>query len=325
MSILVYLENAGGKFKKPAFEAASYAVELGKSLGLPVTGVTIGSIDGSEIQAVAKYGITEVIHVNGAGLDKFVEQAYGSALAEAIKAVNPKFVVLPQTYSTRAFGPRLSVKFKAGYLSGITSLVYEGNKGYHAKRIANSGKSIEEVSAATPVIIVSVKANGYGLKENPVGSVSVKSHEYAASTNDLRLKPVAIEKASDKISLTEADVVVSAGRGMGSPDNWGSVEELAELLGAATACSKPVADIHWRPHHEHVGQTGIQIAPNFYFAFGISGAIQHLAGVNQSKTILVVNKDKDAPFFKAADYGIVGDVNEVVPAIVKAVKAAKGM
>ncbi|MCS7086351.1 MAG: electron transfer flavoprotein subunit alpha/FixB family protein, partial [Bacteroidia bacterium] len=185
-----------------------------------------------------------------------------------------------------------------------------------------SGKGIETTVSHAERTILTVKANSYGLKPRAV-SVAIESLDYTPQDKDFRLAPKRIEKASDKISLTEAEVVVSAGRGLKGPENWGMIEELAETLGAATACSKPVADVHWRPHHEHVGQTGIQIAPNVYIAIGISGAIQHLAGVNASKTIIVINKDADAPFFKAADYGVVGDAFEVVPELIKAVKAAK--
>jgi electron transfer flavoprotein alpha subunit len=323
MSVLVFAELAGGKFKKPAFEAASYASEFAQSHNLPLCAVVVGhNVGEAELKRLGEYGVEKVYYVNHPKLESFVEAAYAGALKAAADKAGAQYAVLPQSYNGRAVSPRFSVLWDAALISGVTEPArVEGGKAV-VRRTAYSGKGVETALSHGERTIFTVKANSFGLKPNPK-SASVETLDYSPADKDFALVSKRIEKASDKISLTEADVVVSAGRGMKGPENWGMVEELAEMLGAATACSKPVADVHWRPHHEHVGQTGIQIAPNVYIAIGISGAIQHLAGVNSSKTIIVINKDSEAPFFKAADYGIVGDAFEVLPELLKAVKAAK--
>ncbi|MCL4138395.1 UNVERIFIED_CONTAM: hypothetical protein GTU68_040521 [Idotea baltica] len=228
---------------------------------------------------------------------------------------------MAQTYNGRAIAPRVAVKLGAAALSGVIELV-DSSQGFKSKRMTYSGKGVEEFNTSKEKLVITVKANGYKIEENPT-SLTIEPTSF--SPNEMNIGGIAREviKASEGISLTEADNVVSAGRGMKGPENWGMIEELASLVGAATACSKPVADMDWRPHHEHVGQTGIQIAPNLYIAIGISGAIQHLAGVSSSKNIVVINKDPEAPFFKIADYGIVGDLFEVVPKLIESIKAAK--
>ena len=228
---------------------------------------------------------------------------------------------MAQTYNGRAVAPRVAVKLKAAPLSGVVSLVDAGNS-FQSAKFSYSGKGVENFKVEKEKLVITVKNNGYHIAENPT-SVNIEEADYSPSSSDLDAVAREIVRESTGISLTEADNVVSAGRGMKGPENWGMIEELASLIGAATACSKPTADMGWRPHHEHVGQTGIQVAPNLYIAIGISGAIQHLAGVSSSKNIVVINKDPEAPFFKIADYGVVGDLFDVVPRLIEAIKAAK--
>ncbi len=324
MSVLVFAELSGGKLKKPAFEAASYASDFAQSQNLPLYALVAGhNVEEGEIKRIGEYGVEKVLYFNHPKLEAFVEPVFAGVLKAAAEQAGARYAVMPQSYNGRAVAPRFSVLWNAALISGVTELARVENGKAVVRRSAYSGKGVETVLSHGERTVFTVKANAYGLKPNPK-SVSIESLDFSPAEKDFdALVSKRIEKASDKISLTEADVVVSAGRGMKGPENWGIIEELAETLGAATACSKPVADVHWRPHHEHVGQTGIQIAPNVYIAIGISGAIQHLAGVSASKTIIVINKDAEAPFFKAADYGIVGDAFEVVPELLKAVKAAK--
>jgi electron transfer flavoprotein alpha subunit len=319
MSVLIFAEISNGKLKKPAFEATSYGAALASEHGLEVNAVVIGNIDASEAQQLANYGVANIFTINHPQLHTFQDAPYASAIADIAKAKGATFVILPQSYTGRAIAPRLAVKLDAALLSGINGLPKKGANGLHFMRTAYSGKAIQEVATSAGCCVITVKANAFNVTEHKV-SANVQSYAYEPASKDFKLKVKETIRNSDKISLTEADVVVSAGRGLKGPENWGMIEELANLLGAATACSKPVADVHWRPHNEHVGQTGIQIAPNVYIAVGISGAIQHLAGVSSSKTIIVINKDPEAPFFKAADYGIVGDAFQVVPALTQAIK-----
>jgi electron transfer flavoprotein alpha subunit len=323
MSVLVFAELAGGKFKKPAFEAASYASDFAQSQNLPLYAAVIGhNVEESELRRLGEYGVEKILYIDHPKLETFTEAAYAGALKAAAEKAGAQYAVLPQSYNGRSIAPRFSVLWDAALISGVISLAAVENGKPVVRRSAYSTKGIETALSHGERTIFTVKANSYGLKPNPQNP-QIEKIDYAPADKDFVLVPKRVEKASDKISLTEAEVVVSAGRGLKGPENWGMIEELAEALGAATACSKPVADVHWRPHHEHVGQTGIQIAPSVYIAIGISGAIQHLAGVNSSKTIIVINKDSEAPFFKAADYGIVGDAFEVVPELLKAVKSAK--
>jgi electron transfer flavoprotein alpha subunit len=322
MSVLLFAEHVNGSFKKPAREAAYYAFETAKLLGTDVAAVVVGAATEAELQILAKVGVSKVYHIQNDQLNTFNDAAYAGAIAAVAKQINAQFVVLSQTYSGRYLAPRLAVKLDAALFSGVTGIVTKGANGYHAKRSAFSLKAIQEVATTREKVVVTVKSNAFSIQDNPV-TITAEAFDYTPEASAFNLKAVEVVKASSKVSLTEADVVVSAGRGLKGPENWGMIDELADLLGAATACSKPVADIHWRPHHEHVGQTGIQISPNVYIAVGISGAIQHLAGVSSSKTIIVVNKDAEAPFFKAADYGIVGDAFDVIPHLLTAVKEYK--
>lgn len=327
MAVLVYAENKEGKFKKPTFEACTYGYDLAQSLGMPCMAVSVGKVADADLKNLGKYGVSKVFNVQHDKLAAFGEASYASAVAEVAQKAGAHIVVLAQTYNGRAIGPRLSVKLGAAFLSGVTSLLAKAGNGYQAKRMAYTSKAIEELGTSRDKVIVSVKGNSYKVKESSVDA-AIEAAAYTPNDKDFVLVSKEIKKASDKVSLTEAEIVVSAGRGIGGDEgtfakNWQSIGELADMIGAATACSKPIGDLHWRPHHEHVGQTGVQISPNVYIAVGISGAIQHLAGVSSSKTIIVINKDAEAPFFKAADYGIVADAMDVLPKLNAAIKAYK--
>lgn len=319
MSVLLFAENSQGTFKKAVFEAATYAYDLAQKMGTELHAVSVGQVSDEELQALGKYGVSKVHKVASDELNSFVNSAYAAAVSAAAEKLGTKAVVMAQTYNGRAVAPRVAVKMGAAPVSGAVSLLDPAN-GFAARRMAYSGKGVEYFTTDKDRVVITVKTNGYKVEENPT-AVSVEAFDFSAG--DVKTVVKELVRASAGISLTEAESVVSAGRGMKGPENWGMIEELAGLLGAATASSKPVADMDWRPHHEHVGQTGIQIAPNLYIAIGISGAIQHLAGVSSSKNIVVINKDPEAPFFKIADFGIVGDLFEVVPQIIEAVKGLK--
>ena len=314
MSILVYADSSNGALTKNAIEAASYGGQMAKATGATATAVVAGSA--SNLEELGNYGISKVLHMNDASLDSFDPQKIAAVVAAAAAQDGAETIVFSHDYSGKAVAPRLSAKLDAGMVTGAVALP----NGNTIKKAVFSGKAFAEVEINTAKKIISVLPNSID-KEDMGGSAEVVAFSADIPSTGLTVKEV--KKASTELSLTEADVVVSAGRGLKGPENWGMVEDLAKELGAATACSRPVADIGWRPHHEHVGQTGIAIRPNLYFAIGISGAIQHLAGVNGSKVIVVINTDAEAPFFKAADYGIVGDAFEVVPKLLEAVKKLK--
>ncbi len=319
-NVLLFAEQSEGSFKKAVLEAATYGYDMAQKMGVSLEAVVVGSADDAEIQKLGTYGVSKVYKVSDANPDSFINSAYAAAITQVAKDTAAKVVVMTETYSGRAVAPRVTVKLDAAPLNSLVSLVDPASQ-FDAERMAFSGKGVQELQANRDTIVVTVKSNGYKVAENPV-SVSVEEVAYKGSFGvDAVVKEII--KASEGISLTEADSVVSAGRGMKGPENWPMIEELATLIGAATACSKPTADMGWRPHHEHVGQTGIQISPTLYIAIGISGAIQHLAGVSSSKNIVVINKDPEAPFFKIADYGIVGDLFEVVPKMLEAIKKSR--
>lgn len=315
MSVLIYTDTSEGTLSKNAFEAANYGGLLAKKEGKSAVAIVLG--EANDIDKLGAYGITKVLHVSDASLNNFDPQRNAAILAQAAEKEGVDTVVFAHDYSGKAIAPMLSAKLDAGLVSGAVALP-EGNT---VKKAVFSGKAFADVAINTAKKIISVLPNAVD-KQTAEGSVNVEAFSCEIPSTRLTVKEV--RKASTELSLTEADIVVSAGRGLKGPENWGMVEELAKELGAATACSRPVADIGWRPHHEHVGQTGIAIRPNLYIAIGISGAIQHLAGVNGSKTIVVINTDPEAPFFKAADYGIVGDAFQVVPKMIEAVKKLKG-
>lgn len=320
MSVLVYVENSGGKFKKSTFEVVSYAKEIANQLGVGLNAISIGAVT-DDASVLGNYGVAKVLSVSDAKYAGFNGQAYAAAIAEAATTLSASVIVIANTFSGKGLAPRVAVKLNAGYVDGAIALPAMSN-GFVVRTGAYSGKAFADVNILSPIKVIALNANSYKVVENN-SPCQTEAFAPAANEGDFRVVVKEVVKASDKISLPEAELVVSAGRGLKGPENWGMVEELAGLLGAATACSKPVSDAHWRPHSEHVGQTGIAVSPNLYIAIGISGAIQHLAGVSSSKTIVVINKDPEAPFFKAADYGIVGDAFEVVPQLIEAVKKFK--
>lgn len=322
MAVLLFAENSNGKFKKPVFEAASYGKELAGKLGGSLHAVVLGTADADAIAQLGKYGVAKVHTIADSRLTAFNDQVYAKAIAAVAQSIGAKAVVMAQSYDGKAVAPRVAVRLDAAMVSGAIDNPKVDGDGLIFRRLVNSGKGVETLRTNRPTSVVTVKVNSYGVKEN-ADAAAVSPFDFNISDSDFGAKSVEVVKTANKISITDAEIVISGGRGFKGPENWKPLEELADLLGAGTACSKPVADMDWRPHHEHVGQTGIQIAPNLYIAIGISGAIQHLAGINSSKNIVVINKDAEAPFFKIADYGIVGDLFEVLPKINEAVRAKK--
>lgn len=319
MSVLIFIDQAEGHVKKGSLEALTYGAKIAEKAGTTAEGIVLGSVS-DNLASLGKYGVKKIHHVDKEVLNHFDAQVYTNVIGQVAQTADAKVIVFSNNLDGKAIAPRLSVRLKAGLVSGAVALP-EMNNGFVVKKNVFSGKAFANVSVNTEVKIISLNPNSYKT-ETGEGTAEVVS--FNATVPSSRVKVTAINKVSGEVPLTEAEVVVSAGRGMKGPENWGIVEELAHSLHAALACSRPVADAHWRPHNEHVGQTGIAIAPNLYIAIGISGAIQHLAGVNRSKVIVVINKDPEAPFFKAADYGIVGDAFEVVPKFTEAVKKLKG-
>ena len=320
MSILVYIEHAEGKVKKTSLEAVSFANKLATKTGEgDVVALALGTIDSGELAAVGKAGAAKVLHVAEERLNDGVIAAHASAVAQVFDAVGAKTLVLAKSSLGDSVAARLAVKLNAGLVSNVVELP-DTSSGYVVKRSIYTGKAFAETTVTTENKILAVKKNAVDLKTDG-SDAAVETISVSLSDADFAAKITSTERATGEILLPEADIVVSGGRGMKGPENWGMLEDLAKVLGAATGCSKPVSDIGWRPHHEHVGQTGVKVAPSLYVAVGISGAIQHLAGVNSSKCIVVINKDPEAPFFKAADYGIVGDAFEVVPKLTEALKA----
>ncbi|MEP7142000.1 MAG: electron transfer flavoprotein subunit alpha/FixB family protein [Ferruginibacter sp.] len=320
MSVLVFLDQADGQIRKSSVEAACYGAKVAEQLGISAEAIILGSVT-EDLTALGNYGIKKVHTIKNPLLDQLDTQVFTNLIAELATATGATVIVFSNNLSGKAIAPRLSARLKAGLVSGAVSLP-DTATGFVVKKNVFSGKAFANVSVDTTVKIISLNPNSWSVTTTE-GVAEVV--EFAATIEEAKVQVSAINKIAGEVPLTEADIVVSGGRGLKGPENWALVTDLAKLLGAATACSRPVADIHWRPHHEHVGQTGIAIAPNLYFAIGISGAIQHLAGVNRSKTIVVINKDPEAPFFKAADYGIVGDAFEVMPKIIEAVKKLKGV
>lgn len=320
MSVLVYVEQVEGKFKKSVFEAVSYAKAIAAQTGTNLIAVSIGNVADSELQELGKYGAEKVLNVTSNELKNFVNQAYAAVIAEAAQKESADVIVLSNSFSGKGLAPRVAVKLKAGLADGAVELPQLDGGKFQVKKTAFSGKAFAITELTSAVKVIALNPNAFGVKESP-SAVTIEAFSPAVQATDLAAIIKDIVRATDKVSLPDAELVVSAGRGLKGPENWGMIEELAGLLGAATACSKPVSDADWRPHSEHVGQTGISISPNLYIAIGISGAIQHLAGVSSSKVIVVINKDPEAPFFKVADYGIVGDAFEVVPKLIEALKA----
>ncbi len=320
MSILIFAESSEGKFKKAVFEAVSYGKEVADKLGVEVN-VLCASTQvpaDADLAALGKFGASKVWKTT---LSEDRPAAMAEALADAAGKCGARVVVISNNYNGKSIAPALAVKLKASLASGVISVPDTGN-GFQVKRGVYSGKAFAQVSLTAVVKVLAITPNTFAIKESG-NDAPVEAFSAAVSDAAYRVKALSINKVQGKIPLTEAEVVVSGGRGMKGPENWGLIEDLAATLGAATACSKPVADMDWRPHEEHVGQTGITIKPNLYIAVGISGAIQHLAGVSSSKVIVAINKDPEAPFFKVADYGIVGDAFEVLPRLIAAAKELK--
>jgi len=321
MSIVVYAEFSDGTFRKSAFEGLSYGHEVASKLGVSLTAICIGDIPSDQVSALGKYGAAKVFHIKGDAFNEFSSTIVTAAIADVAKAENASVVIIPGSFTGKGLAPRVATRMKAGYVEGVVSLP-DTSSVFTVRKNAFSGKAFADVKIHSDIKVLSIVPNSYKLVENQVTS-EIIDHSITEGIPSVTETVKETVKASDKISLPEAELVVSAGRGLKGPENWTMVEELAEVLGAATACSKPVSDAHWRPHSEHVGQTGISVSPNLYIAIGISGAIQHLAGVSSSKTIVVINKDPEAPFFKAADYGIVGDAFDVVPKLIESVRKYK--
>lgn len=322
MSILVYVEQAAGKIKKTSLEAVSYGYALAEITGVgTVVAVALGTLESSELAVIGEAGAAKVLHISDERLNAGVIQAHTSAVAQAFESIGANTLILAKSSLGDAVAARLAIKLNAGLVSNVVELPrLEG--GFVVKRSIYTGKAFADTTITTAKKILAIKKNAVDQKLDGA-KAQVESFSVAIPESDFSSKISATERATGEVLLPEADIVVSGGRGMKGPENWGMIEELAKTLGAATGCSKPVSDIGWRPHHEHVGQTGVKVAPTLYIAVGISGAIQHLAGVNSSKCIVVINKDPEAPFFKAADYGIVGDAFEIVPQLTAALKAAQ--
>ncbi|MGN6292876.1 MAG: electron transfer flavoprotein subunit alpha/FixB family protein [Chitinophagaceae bacterium] len=320
MSVLIFVDIAEGQVKKASLEALSYGAKVAEQLSTSAEGVVLGTVK-EDLAALGKYGVSKIHHANNPALDHLDAQVYTKVIAQVAQAVSATVIIFPNNMDGKSIAPRLSARLKAGLISGAVALPDTSN-GFTVKKNVFSGKAFANISISTPVKIIALNPNAYAIKAGE-GTATVEA--FNATVDTPKVKVTSSTKASGEVPLTEAEIVVSAGRGLKGPENWGMVEDLAKVLHAATACSRPVADAHWRPHNEHVGQTGIAIAPNLYIAIGISGAIQHLAGVNRSKVIVVINKDPEAPFFKAADYGIVGDAFEVVPKLTEAIKKLKGV
>ena len=318
MSVLIFIDTAEGHVKKASFEAMTYGAKVAEQLGTTAEGVVLGTAK-EDLASLGKYGVKKIHHVNNPVLDHLDAQVYTKAIADVAGKTGAKVIVFSNNVDGKAIAPRLSARLKAGLVSGAVALP-DTSKGFVVKKNVFSGKAFANISLNTDVKIIALNPNAYQTIAGE-GTAEVIATDIAVDAP--KVKVTAVNKVSGEVPLTEAEIVVSGGRGLKGPENWGIVEDLAHVLHAATACSRPVADSHWRPHHEHVGQTGVQIAPNLYIALGISGAIQHLAGVNRSKTIVVINKDAEAPFFKAADYGIVGDVFDVVPKLTEEIKKLK--
>jgi electron transfer flavoprotein alpha subunit len=322
MSVLIFADQAQGKIKKAAFEAIQYGSKVARQFNTTATVLVLGEVAESELTTLGNYGASKVLHTADARLNETEGTVFTKIIAAAAEQENADVIVFPHNFDGKAIAPRVAARLKAGFVSGVVSYPDTSN-GFIVKKSVFSGKAFANINITAAKKVIAVMPNTFP-PENSGEVATVAAFSPAISDGDFKVKVSKVETVSGEIPLTEAEIVVSGGRGLKGPENWGLVEDLAKALGAGTACSRPVADSGWRPHHEHVGQTGLTVRPNLYFAIGISGAIQHLAGVNGSKVIVVINKDPEAPFFKAADYGIVGDAFEVVPKLTAAVKQLKG-
>lgn len=316
MSILAYIESKNNKPKKSSFEVVSYAKELSKQLSLELVVVAINIDDSSDLN---KYGPDKIITINDADLEKFDAKIYADIISQVCIKFYTSHIILSGGVDSKYLAPILSIKLEAGYVSNVVDLPSKLEP-FSVKRTSFSNKSFCDTTITSDKKIISVSNNSFSPVENPSTPDLV---DFQAEISERKMTQDSLDLAKGNVSIADADIVVSAGRGLKGPENWGIIEDLANTLGAATACSKPVSDLGWRPHSEHVGQTGKPVSTNLYIAIGISGAIQHLAGVSSSKVKVVINTDPEAPFFKAADYGIVGDAFEVVPKLNEKLKAFK--
>ncbi len=321
MSVLVYTENWAGKFKKLTYEIVSFAAAIAKEMGSSVTALSIGHVADEELKSLGKYGAGKVLNVQDDRFESLDNKALADAIAKAAQSDGAKVVIFAHNNEGKAIAPRVSVILNAGMVSGVTGLPVSVDPFVVRKKVF-TGKAFANVQINTDVKVITFAPNSYDIVENPV-DVTIEAFDPQIGDEEFKTVIKDTHLITGKVLLTDAEIVVSGGRGMKGPENWGGLEELADLLGAGLACSRPVADEGWRPHEEHVGQTGKIIAPNAYLAFGISGAIQHLGGVSSSKYIIAVNKDPEAPIFEAADYGIVGDAFKVIPQLIDAVKELK--
>ncbi len=321
MKVLVFIDQTEGSVKKSSYEALSYGASVASLAGGEAVGLVLGDVK-DDLTALGKYGVQTIHHVQNSTLNTVDAQVYAQTIANAVQAIGANVIVFSHNQTGKAVAARVAARLQAGLVAGAVALPNMSN-GFTVKKSVFSGKAFANVKITSATKVISLNPNSYSVKVGE-GVASVQSLAVEVGSPKVIVK--AVNKVSGEVPLTEADIVVSGGRGLKGPENWGIILDLAKTLGAATACSRPVGDAHWRPHHEHVGQTGVQVAPNLYIAVGISGAIQHLAGVNRSKVIVVINKDPEAPFFKAADYGIVGDCFEVLPKLTESIKRlqAKG-
>ncbi len=318
MSLLIYAESADGKFKKVAFELASYAKKVAETLGTTVTAVTVNA---GNVSDLSKYGVDKVLKVTNDKMANFNAKAYADVIKQAAQKEGAKVILLSSTTDSLYMAPIVAVGLNAGFASNVVGLPLSTSP-FQVKRNSFSNKAFTITEIESDVKVLGLAKNSYGVFEN---ASSLTEEDFAPTLNDgdFNVKVEKVEKVTGKVSIADADVVVSGGRGLKGPENWGMLEDLASVLGAATACSKPVSDLDWRPHSEHVGQTGKPVAANLYIAIGISGAIQHIAGINSSKVKVVINSDPEAPFFKVADYGIVGDAFDIVPRLTAKLKEFK--
>ncbi|MCS6823733.1 MAG: electron transfer flavoprotein subunit alpha/FixB family protein [Cytophagaceae bacterium] len=321
MSVLVFAEGSEGQIKNSSLEAVSYAALLAEKLNGKAVATVIGSYTNEALSAIGKAGVTKVLHVADEKLAKPMAMPYASVLAEIAQRENAEVVLLPRSSLCDSIAGRLAKKLDASIATGVTELP-DISSGFRVKKSIYTGKAYAWIELTSKVKILTLAKNAVAPMQKD-SAISVEQLQISVPDGDMAARITQTEKATGDILLTEARIVVSGGRGLKGPENWHLVTELAKALGAATGCSKPVSDMNWRPHHEHVGQTGVKVSPDLYIAIGISGAIQHLAGVNTSKYIVVINNDADAPFFKAADYGIVGDAFQVVPKLIEAAKKLK--
>lgn len=321
MSVLVFVESVDGSIKKSSREAVSYAALLGEQLNTTATALILGAVEKEESESLGANGATKVLHIADERLNNYIIQAYTTAVYEAMTAESADILVQAKSSLSDIVAGRLAAKTQAGAVTNVVSLP-DLSDGFTVKRSIYTGKATATVLIENEKKILGIRKNTVDIQEDGP-QTEVVPFEVTFSDSDFASKVIRQEMAGGDILLSEADLVVSAGRGLKGPENWGIIEDLAKALGAAIGCSKPVSDLGWRPHHEHVGQTGIKVSPSLYIAIGISGAIQHLAGVNSSKVLVAINNDPDAPFFSAADYGIVGDAFEVVPKLTEAVKLLK--